>query len=178
MSKELAEKLENLREWLVLHQNNLGACAVDEAIAALRAEPVAGQLSAETIKAVRKHWDNCSDVVALCDMALESLRGTFADGVEAAAKAAHDALRDIDRAHAEIAYSAATSALAQGQRESNSNPAPMHGQSKTWLTESHSGAPTQEADDLLRGLRRKLFRGGITAADWDVIDAYLSRKEQ
>lgn len=32
-----------------------------------------GQLSAETIKAVRKHWDNCSDVVALCDMALRSL---------------------------------------------------------------------------------------------------------
>lgn len=35
-------------------------------------------------------------------------------------------------------------AAQEDQRESNSNPAPVHGQSKTGLTESHSGAPTPQ----------------------------------
>ena len=33
--------------------------------------------------------------------------------------------------------------LTEDQRESNSNPSPLQGQSKKGLTESHSGAPTQ-----------------------------------
>ncbi len=32
-----------------------------------------------------------------------------------------------------------------------------------------------EADALLKELTRKRFQGGITAQDWDAIDAYLSR---
>ena len=79
----------------------------------------------------------------------------------------------------------------EDQRESNSNPAPVHGQSKTGLTGSHPGAPTQDADELLRngaaGLRGYAtllhFNGNLNDAkkynaQADAIDAYLSRKEQ
>ena len=87
--------------------------------------PAEPGLSAETIKAVRKHWDNCSDVVALCDMALRSLtaptntpngdRQELIDkcldagrdeGIEAAAKILHEP------------WASAVRALAQGQKES------------------------------------------------------------
>ena len=85
-----------------------------------QAEPA---LSAEQIEVMRVLLIKVGLNPALCDMALSSLtaRPYFDDGervttynrgvnegIEAAAKAAHESLRDIDRAHAEIAYSAAS----------------------------------------------------------------------
>ncbi len=114
---------------------------------------------------VDREWDNeWGKHIA----ALSSRRGTFADGIEAAAK-----LADANGGLQIRWFASEIRALAQDQRESNSNPAPMHGQSKTGLTGSHPGAPTQDADELLR-----------EALDWGLpddlkqrIDAHLSRKE-
>jgi len=66
----------------------------------------------------------------------------------------------------------------EDQRESNSNPAPMHGQSKTGPTGSHPGAPTQDADELLREAMAVLSMLPYPTKICARINAYLSRKEQ
>lgn len=116
-----------------------------------------GQLSAETIKAVRKHWDNCSDVVALCDMALSSLRGTFADGricgIEEATTVCHPDINGWNNSsdrHIAFTCMEKISALAQGQRTSE-----------------------QDADELLR----EVLDWGLPDDLKQRIDAHLARKE-
>ena len=123
---------------------------------------------------VDREWDNeWGKHIA----ALSSRRGTFADGIEAAAK-----LADANGGLQIRWFASEIRALAQDQRECN--PAPMHGQSKTWLTESHSGAPTQDADELLREATDALDNLA-EMANMSVYDklirqlrAHLSRKEQ
>jgi hypothetical protein len=44
----------------------------------------------------------------------------------------------------------------EGQRESNSNPSPVHGQSKQGLTSSHNGAPTLTDAEKLAELELKV----------------------
>lgn len=127
MNKELTEKLEGVRAYLVSQNANRSACAVYEAIAALRAEPVAGQLSAETIEEWREWWHNMpykdgeiAQVNQICDAALSSLRGTFADGIEAVLSDAELHLSERQRSRIR--------ALAQGQRpsEQDADELPVH----------------------------------------------------
>ena len=85
MSKELADRLEKVASDLLRDGmlDNAESKIIDEAIAALRAEPASGQLSAEQIEkwrsAVKRQWPGVTEINALCDMALSSLRGTFAE---------------------------------------------------------------------------------------------------
>lgn len=102
MSKELAERLEqlavHLKGTVYLHPEHV--TALDEAIAALRAEPASGQLSAEDIEEIKFKisiwsmrpqpgtnagiaWEKGCWQGVEWGMALSSLRGTFADGIEA-----------------------------------------------------------------------------------------------
>ena len=101
MSKELADRLHEV-EFILVNLGYAEQCGtVSEAIAALRSEPsresraelaASGQLSAEQIEHERDSYKGGYGVddakfYTLCDMALSSLRGTFTDGIEAAAKA-------------------------------------------------------------------------------------------
>lgn len=92
-----------------------------------RAEPVAGQLSAETIEEWREWWHNMpykdgeiAQVNQICDAALSSLRGTFADGIEAVLSDAELHLSERQRSRIR--------ALAQGQRpsEQDADELPVH----------------------------------------------------
>jgi len=128
-----------------------------------------GQLSAEQIKEAARElfthygWNNEHDnhmrrsIEVMRDMALSSLRGTFADGIEAAVKAVY-AIRNRrfdDAVYQEAWWDACDiaegkiRALAQGQRTSE-----------------------QDADELLR----EVLDWGLPDDLKQRIDAYLSRK--
>lgn len=63
----------------------------------------------------------------------------------------------------------------EGSQSPGSNPAPMHGQSKTGLTESHSGAPTQAEPALSAEQIEHCRRYGVTTAmRYALCDAALS----
>lgn len=162
-----------------------------------RAEPVAGQLSAEQVEAKFEAWlrANCFQrptqeayELAKCawkEMALSSLRGTFADGIEAVLSDAELHLSERQRSRIR--------ALAQGQRseaEASGTPKLLGAVSRS------SDHPTeQDADELLRGavddLRAVLCdpegNASIHGSVGDLaivegalqrIDAHLARKEQ
>lgn len=143
------------------------ATKAEEAIAALRAEPVAWAVTNNGLYVAGNIFRYKPDA----QMCMDNLNRMHPQEARTMVPLYAPPSRETDQRES-------SGIRIEGSQSPGSNPAPDVGQSKTGLTESHSGAPTQEADDLLRGLRRKLFRGGITAADWDVIDAYLSRKEQ
>lgn len=200
MSKELAEKLKQVHDWLADYGMEASAGIVAEAIAALRSEPVAW-MPIETAPKGRKlivgywnvagKWRTITAQHWLPDtLESEHTESGYADEGWYEASEAYEEFMPVDCEPTHwMPLPAAPSR--EDQRESNSNPAPVHGQSKTGLTGSHPGAPTQDADELLRngaaGLRGYAtllhFNGNLNDAkkynaQADAIDAYLSRKEQ
>ncbi len=147
-----------------------------------------GQLSAEQIEDWREsmryiysgsEYDN---IDALCDMALSSLRGTFADGIEAAAKVflRYHAVTQ-DQADFANAILRGVRALAQDQRSEAER---VGGSQPNSGTQSSDHPTEQDADELLREARNKM-RYMVHHGEWyapqgtiDRIDAHLSRKEQ
>jgi len=148
MSKELADRLETVHTYLANRGVDNLTPIISEAIAALLSEPVA-----DSITRRRKEWE-------ALEIALQAYLRDYEYGDEGYVPTDNEKYMLNDFWNGALSNEAIILALRhvypirklyaapsreQDRRESNSNPAPVHGQSKTGLTGSHPGAPTPTA---------------------------------